>query len=133
EHISGTQTGTAGNSETPSALLTGPDGFYERKFNGAYLYLLQNIFSADHQLLVKYDWYDPNSSVKGTAIGAPGSNFSAADIKYSTIGLGYIYYITPNVKWVLYYAMVKNEKTQLAGFTKDVKDNVFTARLQFRF
>ncbi len=133
EYIQGTQTGTAASSETPSALLTGMDGFYARKFNGAYFYFLQNIFSADHQLLVKYDWYDPNTSVKGKEIGAPGSDFSAADIKYNTLGLGYIYYITPNVKSVLYYASVKNEVTNLPGYTKDLKDNVFTFRLQFRF
>lgn len=133
EFIQGTQTGTAGNSETPSALVSGNDGFYARKFNGAYFYFLQHLFSPDHQLLVKYDWYDPNTRVKGKEIGAAGSNFSAADIKYSTLGVGYIYYITPNLKSVLYYAMVKNEKTQLAGFTGDAEDNVFTARLQFRF
>ena len=133
EFIRGTQTGTANNSETPSALVTGTDGFYARKFNGAYFYLLQHIFNEQHQLLVKYDWYDPNTSVKGREVGAPGSNFSAADIKYSTLGVGYIYYITPNVKSVLYYAMAKNETTGLPGFTNDVKDNVFTARLQFRF
>ena len=133
EFIRGTQTGTETNSETPAALLTGNAGFYARKFNGAYFYFLQHLFSADHQLILKYDWYDPNSRVQGKEIGAPGSRFSAADIKYNTLGVGYIYYITPNVKSVLYYAMVRNEKTQLAGFTGDVKDDVFTFRLQFRF
>ncbi|MBC7933801.1 MAG: hypothetical protein H7Y86_00385 [Rhizobacter sp.] len=129
----GTQTGPAGNSETPAALVTGSDGFYARKFNGACFYLLGHIFRDQHQLLFKYDWYDPNTAVKGKQIGAPGSNFSSADIKYHTLCLGYIYYITPNVKSVLYYAMAKNATTQLAGFTKDVRDNVFMARLQFRF
>ncbi|MFT3982117.1 MAG: porin [Ferruginibacter sp.] len=133
EVIAGTQTGTAGSSETPAALATGTDGFYARKFNGAYFYFLQHIFSSSHQLLLKYDWYDPNASVKGKEIGAPGSNFSAADIKYNTLGIGYIYYITPNVKSLLYYAMVKNERTGLPGFSSDVKDNVLTLRLQFRF
>lgn len=133
EFITGSQSGSAGNSETPAALLTGMDGFYERKFNGAYFYFLQHLFSADHQLIIKYDWHDPNSNVKGKEIGAPGSNFSGGDIKYNTLGFGYIYYITPNVKSILYYSMVKNEATQLAGFTKDVKDNVLTVRLQFRF
>ncbi|RYY50249.1 MAG: porin [Chitinophagaceae bacterium] len=133
ERIQGKQSGTALSSETPSALVSGMDGFYTRRFSGAYLYFLQHLFSSDHQLLLKYDWYDPNTDVKGKEIGAPGSNFSAADVKFSTLGVGYIYYITPNVKSVLYYAMVKNESTQLAGFTRDIRDNVFTARLQFRF
>ncbi|MFZ4770461.1 MAG: porin [Ferruginibacter sp.] len=133
EFISGLQTGTANSTETPSALLTGADGFHTRRFNGAYIYLLQNIFSLKHQLLVKYDWYDPNTKVKGNEIGVASSNLTAANIKYSTLGLGYLYYITSNVKWVLYFAMPKNEKTLLPALDADIKDNVFTCRLQFRF
>jgi hypothetical protein len=133
EFMTGEQTGTAISTETPAALLTGNDGFYTRHFNGAYFYLLQNLFSINHQLVIKYDWYDPNHKVSGNEIGMPGSNFTAADIRFNTLGLGYVCYITPNVKSVFYYSMPVNEKTQLAGYTKDVKDNMFTARLQFRF
>ena len=133
EYITGTQTGTAGSSETPSALMSGTNGFYKRDFNGAYFYFLQHLFSASHQLVVKYDWYDPNTRVKGKEIGKAGTSFSQADIKYSTLQLGYNYYITPQVKMSLFYAYVKNEATQLSGYTADVKDNVFTTRLQFRF
>ncbi len=133
EFITGKQTGTAASSETPTALVTGSDGFHIRNFNGVYFYLLQQIFNTKHQLLIKYDWYDPNTKVSGNEIGTPGSNFSAANIKYHTIGFGYINYLTENVKIVLYYAKVTNEKTQLTGFTSDLKDDVFTCRLQFRF
>ncbi len=133
EYITGTQTGTATNSETPTALMSGADGFYKRNFNGAYFYFLQHLFSTKHQLVIKYDWYDPNTKVKGKEIGVAGTGFSAADIRYSTLQIGYNYYITPNVKWVLFYAVVKNETTQLPGFTANVKDNIFTCRLQFRF
>ena len=133
EFITGTQTGTANNPETPVALLTGTDGFHQRNFTGAYFYFLQHLFSTQHQLVIKYDWYDPNSKVKGNEIGAPGSNFTAANIRYNTLGLGYLYYVTENIKLVLYYARVWNEKTLLTGYTTDVKDNVFTCRLQYRF
>lgn len=133
EYVTGTQSGTAASNETPVALMTGSDGFHIRKFNGAYLYFLQHLFSTHHQLIVKYDWYDPNTKVTGKDIGVAGANLSAANIKYSTLGVGYVNYLTENVKLVLYYARVWNEKTQLAGFTDDVKDNVFTCRLQFRF
>ncbi len=64
---------------------------------------------------------------------APGSNLTAADIKFSTLGFGYICYINENAKLLLWYDKVWNEKTQLAGFTTDVKDDVFTCRMQFRF
>ncbi|HQW92967.1 MAG TPA: porin [Ferruginibacter sp.] len=133
EFLAGKQTGTNNNSETPVALMAGNDGFHIRNFNGAYFYLLQQVFNTKNQLMLKFDWYDPNSSVSRNEIGAPGSNFTAANIRYSTIGFGYINYLTENVKIVLYYARVFNEKTQLPGFTGDVKDDVFTCRLQFRF
>jgi len=133
EYITGTQTGTNVSSETPSALLTGFDGFQRRNFNGAYFYFLQHLLSTKHQLVIKYDWYDPNTNVKGLEIGAPGSNLSAANIKYNTLHLGYLHYITDNMKLFVFYSIVKNEKTQLAGFTDDLKDNILTCRLQFRF
>ena len=133
EYLTGTQTATAGNSETPAALLTGTDGYYVRKFNGAYFYLLQNIFNPQHQLIVKYDWYDPNSKVKGDDIGKAGTTLSATDIKYSTLGFGYINYVNENFKLVLWYERITNEKTLLTGYTSDLKDDVFTCRLQFRF
>ncbi|MBP6431814.1 MAG: porin [Ferruginibacter sp.] len=133
EFVTGKQTGLLNSTETPVALLTGNDGFHVRQFNGAYFYLLHNIFSPKHQLIVKYDWYDPNTKVSGKQIGTTGSGFTATNIKYSTMGLGYLHYITDNVKLVLYYAKVKNENTLLNGYTKDVKDDVFTCRLQFRF
>lgn len=133
EYITGTQTSTATSTETPAALLNGKDGYYIRRFNGAYFYFLQHIFNSHHQLAVKYDWYDPNTSVKSLEIGKPGTNLNAADIAYSTLGFGYIHYATENLKLVVWYDIVTNEKTALPGFTKDVKDNIFTCRLQFRF
>ncbi len=133
EFISGTQTATQNNTETPAALLQGTEGYYIRRFNGAYFYLLQHVFSAKHQLGIKYDWYDANTAVESTQIGEAGTNFTSADIKYSTLGLGYIYYATENVKLVLWYDRVMNEKTLLPGYTGDASDDIFTCRLQFRF
>ncbi|CAN5883737.1 hypothetical protein BH11BAC4_BH11BAC4_00140 [soil metagenome] len=133
EFMTGKQTATHATSETPAALLTGGDGYYTRNFNGAYFYLLCNIFNSHHQLGMKYDWYDPNSEVSKNEIGAPGTNFNAADIKYSTLGFGYIYYMNANVKLLIWYDLVKNEKTELPGYTKDLKDDMLICRLQFRF
>ena len=133
EFVTGKQTASATSSETPAALFTGTEGYYTRKFNGAYFYFLQHLGSTHHQVGIKYDWYDPNTEVKSDDIGKAGSNENAANIKYSTLGFGYIWYITPNAKLVLWYDRIINEKTQLNGYTTDVKDDVFTCRLQFRF
>ena len=134
EVILGTQTSLQGSTDTPSAAGLQSDGtyapLYSRRFNGAYFYLIQQLVSAKHQLLLKYDWYDPNSAVSGKEIS---SGFSSADVKFSTLGLGYIYHFNANAKLVTYYEIVKNEITALKGFNRDLKDNVLTCRLQFRF
>lgn len=133
EFITGKQTATMASTETPASLLTGNEGYYIRKFNGAYFYFLHNIFNKHHQIGIKYDWYDPNTSVEKNDIGKTGTSLHVSDIKFSTLGFGYIHYINDNVKLLLWYEKVINEKTQLAGYTDDIKDDVFTCRLQFRF
>ena len=130
EFLYGTQTGTKNSSETLIALATGTDGFYRRNFNGAYIYFLQSLFSVKHQLMLKYDWYDPNTMVKGKEIG---NGFSRADIKYNALNMGYLFHISDQSKLVLFYAFVKNEATIFPGFTEDLKDNILTCRIQFRF
>lgn len=129
EYIKGTQTATSSSSETPAVAVADP--LYSRSFDGAYLYFLQNI-GKKHQFGIKYDWYDANTRVKGSEI-KKDTKLGAADLKYNTLGLGYIFYMNDNLKWVLWYDVVKNEKTQLVGLTEDLKDNVFTFRMQYRF
>ncbi len=133
EFVAGQQSATNSNSETPVALLTGTDGLNVRKFNGAYFYYIQSLFSIKHQLVVKYDWYDPNTEVCGSEIGASGSSLTSTNIKYNTLGVGYLNNLTENVKIVLYYARVWNENTLLKGYTSDISDDVMTCRVQFRF
>jgi hypothetical protein len=131
EYWWGTQTSSAISTETPTTILTDP--LYIRHFNGAFFYLLHNVINAHHQLCIKYDWYDPNVNVNGQDIGKLGSNLTPADIKYTTIGLGYNYYVNDNFRLLLWYDIVKNEKTQSAGYYNDLKDNVLTIRIQLRF
>jgi hypothetical protein len=133
EFITGSQTASATSTETPGSSFNGKEGYYVRKFNGTYLCFLQNLGNIHHQIGIKYDFYDSNSEVKTSEIGQAGSNLNAADIKFNTLGFGYIYYITDNVKLVLWYDKVTNEKTLLPGYTADVKDDILTCRLQFKF
>ncbi len=133
EFIGGKQTGTRASTETPGVLLMGRDGFYARNFSGGYFYFLQHLFSERHQLILKYDFYDANTDVKGQEIGRAGTGFGAADIRYNTFGVGYINHINDNTKLVIYHAFVRNEHTALSGYTQDLQDDVTTFRLQFRF
>lgn len=137
EYWKGIQTATQNTSETPgtppvqTGLSYAPN--YIRNFDGAFFVILQNIHSTKHQLGLKLDWYDPNTKVSGNQIGLAGSNMNAADVKYTTLGGGYIFYADPNFKLTLWYDRVWNESTLLNGFQTDISDNVFTARVQFRF
>lgn len=136
EYWFGVQPGAVNSTISPGSILN-LNGIslpsYIRHFNGAFFYFLQNIINAKHQLIVKYDWYDPDTKVKKLEIGKTGTNLTAADIKFSTWGIGYTYNFNPQTKIVFYYDFVKNEKTSLTGYMADQKDNILTCRLQFRF
>jgi len=136
EYWFGTQPGTASSTTNPGTLPNSngnPVPTYVRHFDGAYFYFLQNIVNKKHQLVVKYDWYDPNIKVKKMDIGKTATNLTSAEIKFSTLGVGYVYHFNPQTKIIFYYDFVENEHTQISGYTEDLKDNIFTCRLQFRF
>ena len=114
----------------PTTSITAP--VYERNFNGAYLYFIQNLGQSKNSILVKYDWFDPNTKVKGTEVdGANG--LTAGDVKFTTFGIGYLLKWDANVKFTFYYDLVTNESTNISGYNQDLKDDVFTARMQVRF
>lgn len=136
EYWFGKQPGTSQTTSNPGALpvVNGlPAPTYIRNFDGAFLLFLQNIVNSHHQVMLKYDWYDPNTGVSKKEIGKAGTNLTVADIKFSTTGIGYIYWLNSSTKLVLYYDIVRNEHTALSGYTTDLKDNTLTCRLQFRF
>ncbi|MBI3765167.1 MAG: hypothetical protein HY277_01520 [Ignavibacteriales bacterium] len=111
---------------------------YVRNFIGWYAMYIQNL-GLKNQFVVKYDVLDPNTDVDASNIGASGSNLTTGDIKYSTLGLGWIYHWDSNIKFTAYYDIVTNEKVNpvatgaLAPFIDDIKDNVFTLRMQYKF
>jgi len=111
---------------------------YLRDFDGAYFYFVQRIVKSKHQVVVKYDWYDPNKKLKGKEItGLNGT--TSTDIRFDTWGFGYLYDWDENVKLSVYYDMVKNESTlisstdKLKDFSKDIRDNIITMRVQYKF
>jgi hypothetical protein len=131
EYWWGVQTGYESASNTPSTPLNKP--FYVRKFDGAFLHLLQNIVNDKNQIILKYDFYDPNRQVGGGDIGRPGLAFSKGDIRFNTFGFGYLHHFNTHLKFVGWYDIVRNENTQMEEYTGDIKDNVLTLRLQYRF
>jgi hypothetical protein len=160
EYLMGTQPGTSSSSSSliaanVSAKSTlGSDGqtvttsnvgkdVYSRPFAGYYAYFIQNILETPLQAVVKYDVYDPNTMVSGNEIASAvtsGVKTGAADVKYSTLGLGLNYRWSSNVKFMAYYDIVRNETTSnivkastLDDLSHDRNDNVFTFRVQYKF
>ncbi len=131
EYVFGQQPGSKTSNKSPQAATIGDT--YMRNFDGFYAYFIQRIAKTKHEIAIKYEWYDPNTDVQGDKIKSV-YNFSGADIKYTAIGLGYNYYYNDNFKLMLNYNLVTNELSKnLSGFTREIPDNIFTARAQFRF
>lgn len=138
EYIWGQQPVALGKStKTPIDPISKPIS-YSRNFQGGYLYFVQSLGQSKHKLVAKYDWYDQNTDVKGDEIvsktsGGKSTGLSVADIAYNTLGLGWMYSYDENLRFTTYYDMVNNEKTKLKDYSKDLKDNVITLRVQYKF
>ncbi len=137
EYVQGTQPGSASSSR--SFEITPVGAMYVREFNAGYFYFIHKIARLPIQLVFKYDFYDPNTKVEGNQITSTGK-FGVGDIKYTTQGYGINYLASNNVKFMFYYDMITNETTGLydgkangTNYTYDKKDNIFTARVQYRF
>jgi len=150
EYITGQQPGSKSTNISVTSLAAGKSlldfDTYIRKVSGGYVYLIQNIGQTKNQLVLKYDWLDPNTKVSGTDIvskSAAGKStaLGTPDIKFTTLGIGWNYRFNSQVKFMAYYEIVKNESTALSPVglnrtldtSKDLKDNVFTLRVQYKF
>jgi hypothetical protein len=132
EYIWGTQPGTVGSTSSPNRSATTTDDTYLRKTSGWYAILIQDLGKSPFSAVVKYDVYDPNTKIKKDQIGLNAT--TKAEIAYNTLGFGALWRVNPAVRLQLFYEIVKNEKSaNLADYKADQKDNVFTARLQFKF
>jgi hypothetical protein len=115
---------------------------------GFYAMLVQNI-SDDYQVALRYDSYDPNTSVKGTDFAfqngtsvsslrgvAAGTSFGQ-DLAISTLSVAFNAYISGNIRMMLNYDHpVTEEYTRNRGglqTVSDANDDRFTARMQYKF
>ena len=138
EYVTGTQPGVAASSTVTGALAsqsftTQPaTDLYLRKFTGYYIWFTQQILKTKFNALVAYDVYDPNNKIAEREIGA-ANNTTAGDIKFRTLGYGFTYLVNERVKVTIYNERVINSATQLTDYQSDINDDVFTARIQYRW
>lgn len=132
----GTQPGSDKSSVSPVAAVD--YSLYLRKFSGYVVYFVQSIPKTTSSIVIKYDYYDPNTAVQKDEIGLaaqPGTKATnGTDIAYTTWGFGWFADFSSHLRCTLYYDLVKNEisKNQKDA-NRNLKDNVFTARVQYKF
>lgn len=138
EYVTGTQPGVAA-SNTVSGTLSSQSfttqpatDLYLRNFTGYYMWFTQQILKSKFNALLAFDVYDPNNKISEREIGL-SNNTTAGDIKFSTLGYGFTYLVNSRVKVTIYNESVTNSPTQLTDYQDDIRDNVFTARLQYRW
>lgn len=134
EYIFGQQPGLEESTGSPNYDKRPTQPTYIRPFGGGYVMLAQSLGRLPVSVVVKYDWYDPNTQVKGDRIGVAGSSTGAADLTLSTFGFGALWDIGKHVRLTAYYDLHYNERSAaLAGFERDLRDDVFTLRVQYKF
>ncbi len=137
EYLWGRQPGTRLNN---TSVMTGiydeldtGEPLYLRNFLGGYVILAQTIAKSKHTVVLKYDYYDPNTQISGNEIGLL-ANTGFPDVAYSTYGVGYIFDWTKYLRLMAYYDIVDNERTvNLADFNQKVNENILTLRVQIKF
>jgi len=113
---------------------------YMRKISGGYVMLAQALGRSPFMAVAKYDWYNPNTEIKGNHIDSKG------EIAMRNYGFGFVWSVYQGLKMTAYYNIIRNETTDKLqhttdtsgkitayGYESDRKDNVFTLRLQYKF
>lgn len=132
EYILGTQPGDKNSTISPNYVTLPTSATYIRSFNGYYITYVQDLGKIPLSLILKYDFYDPNTKVSKNQIGLNGSG--SADIAYATWGSGLMWRINNSLRLTAYYDLVSNEtSSHLTGYSHDLSDNVFTLRLQYKY
>jgi hypothetical protein len=137
EFISGRQPGSKSSAGSPRSDISSSSVIYSRNFMGYYGMLVQNLDPIKSQLVLKYDMFDPNVDIEGKDIesstGLTAAAFAPSEMAYKTLGVGLVYHWDENVKFIAYLDKVMNEEITSPIFDKDVKDDVFTFRIQYKF
>jgi len=150
EILFGTQPSTKSDISSPKTGLMqyskDANGNYNsfnriRKFWGAHLYFIQDIYKTPLSVVFRYSFLNPNRELKGHEI------MSKTDLPYHYFGAGVLVKCTSYLRFMCYYELpfnsTKNDipvpakpadgKIDIADFQKHVKEGIFTCRLQFKF
>jgi len=150
EVLWGTQPSTHGDFSSPkwnlwqtgnSLLQYSADFNHIRKFWGAHLYFVQDIYKTPLTVVLKYAYMNPNTQLKGNEIK------SRTDLPYHYLGTGLLVRCNSYLRVMCFFELPFNStkngipvpekpssgKIHVANYQKHVEEGVFTCRVQFRF
>ncbi len=109
-----------------SAAIAGLPNF-QNNFAGYYLYFIKNL-GKKNQFAFRYDYYDPNTDIKGKDLTAAASvagyanadktyvkKITTSDLATTTFGFALHHYFDDNLRITLEYDVVQNEKVGASG------------------
>jgi hypothetical protein len=135
---------------------------FQNNFSGYYIYFIKNL-GTRNQFAFRYDYYDPNTDIKGKDVKVKGFTSTNAimlaskmsgksDLATTTFGFAFHHYFDDNIRITAGYDIVQNEKVGTAGlltedytqangvkvakgldYSKVINQNVFTLRIQAKF
>jgi len=141
EFLAGTQPSKSGNFGSPKAdTYDKASPFnYMRKFMGGHVYFIQDIYKTPLTVVLKYGYLNPNTEWKK-------DKTNKTDLANNNYGFGLLWKITSYIRLQAFYEVVVNEKTdkiaivdskaekgKALDYSKNVLDNLFTLRLQYKF
>lgn len=132
EYIFGQQPSTASGSKSPNAASLPTADTYIRNTSGGYIIVIHDIVKTPFAIVGKYESYDPNTKISKNEAGQKGTN--KTDLYQNTIGFGALWNVNSDMRLLAYYEINTNEKTSnIVGWDREINDNVFTLRLQYKF
>ena len=132
EYIFGQQPGREDLSASWSANIRPAHDTFIRPMRGGYVMLVQELgVRSPFSVVLKYDWYNPNTAVSGNDIGIDGTHTYIADLTRTAFGFGLLWNATRNVRMTAYYELVRMETS--THIDRDFRGDSFTLRLQYRF
>jgi len=135
ELLGGTQPSVKSDFGSPKSntYVDGTPFNYMRSFFSGHAYFIQDIYKTPFTLVLKYGYLDPNTKMAGDEIT------NKTDLFNHNYGFGLLWRATPNIRVQAFYELVKNELTNgiavsgNADYSKNIADNVFTLRVQYKF
>lgn len=111
---------TIAGTSTVAQMKASPNLY--NNFSGYYFYFIKNIGSKN-QVVARYDYYDPNTKLSSDA--------AFVSVNYKTWTFAWQHYLNDNIRITAQYLMPENETN--ATNPADMKDNLFTIRVQAKF